>query len=110
MNTNPVPFPQGEAPQDELCMMAWLQDAKGEGWVGGKENQAGVAASLAHGAAISQWVPQEAPQGVNDTVSGWKASEKEVGLQAIKHNRGNQFLPIFWSNNCNSHRPYPGVC
>lgn len=59
MNTNPVPFPQEAAGPAGLCMEAWLQDAKdlqreGEDQVGGKESQAGVAAPLAHGAALSQ--------------------------------------------------------
>lgn len=61
MNTNHGPFPQEASCLPSWVRFALLQDEEfGRGWrrsrAGEKECQAGVAAWLAHGTAINQWL------------------------------------------------------
>lgn len=90
-NTSPLqgPFPQ-EASGPVAVSFTLLQNVKdlqgeGEGKGCGKDHQAGVAALLGHGSAITQWLSQEAPYADKALGLVLKASEENESVWKLSN-------------------------
>lgn len=81
---------------------------KVKGW---REGMPGWGSSMACSWHCHQSVVVEAPYLDNYTTGTLKTSEENEMciLEAIEYHRGSRLLPVFWSNNYNTHSPFPGV-